>query len=450
MRFRLLLACLLLTGCAETLPEVTSSPPMIADALPPMRSFGPQRPFSAQRSNAQMVRDFLDLSFLMESGREIPRMSRFEGPITVAMRGPVPATAGPDLDAVLDRMRSEARIDISRSEGPASVTIEFVPVEVLRKRVPTAACFVVPRVSSFAEYAANPQNADLDWTTLKTRERIAVFIPSDTSPQETRDCLHEELAQAIGPLNDLYRLPDSIFNDDNFHNVLTSFDMLMLRVYYAPEMRSGMTRAEAAAVVPGLLAKFNPRGSLSSAPIDPETPRRWISAIETAFGPDTGQPARIRAAERALRMAQDRGWQDARMGFSWFALARLNLDGDLGVAAAGFIEAARVFRNIPTGALHAAHVDMQMAAFALASGEPEVAILLADHARPVVTQAQNAALLATLLMIRSEALRVLGQDDAAQATRLDSLAWARYGFGSDAEVRARMAEITALAPPAGG
>jgi len=34
------------------------------------------------------------------------------------------------------------------------------------------------------------------------------------SPQEVRDCLHEELAQALGPLNDLYRLPDSVFNDD--------------------------------------------------------------------------------------------------------------------------------------------------------------------------------------------------------------------------------------------
>jgi len=30
--------------------------------------------------------------------------------------------------------------------------------------------------------------------------------------------------------------------------------------------------------------------------------------------------------------------------------------------------------------------------------------------------------------------------------RLDSLGWARYGFGSDAEVGARLAEIAAIAP----
>ena len=63
-----------------------------------------------------------------------------------------------------------------------------------------------------------------------------------------RDCLHEELAQALGPLNDLYHLPDSVFNDDNIHTVLTGFDMLILRAAYAPELRTGMTREQVEAV----------------------------------------------------------------------------------------------------------------------------------------------------------------------------------------------------------
>ena len=40
-----------------------------------------------------------------------------------------------------------------------------------------------------------------------------------------RDCLNEEITQALGPANDLYRLPDSIWNDDNFHGMATPFDM---------------------------------------------------------------------------------------------------------------------------------------------------------------------------------------------------------------------------------
>ncbi len=85
------------------------------------------------------------------------------------------------------------------------------------------------------------------------REKAAIFVPADTSPQEVRDCLHEELAQAMGPLNDLYQLPNSVFNDDNFNTVLTSFDMMMLRMHYAPELHSGMTQAEVAGRLPGML-----------------------------------------------------------------------------------------------------------------------------------------------------------------------------------------------------
>src|SRR5690606_11375306 len=101
----------------------------------------------------------------------------------------------------------------------------------------------------------------VDWTTLAARDRAAVFIPSDTTPQEVRDCLHEEIAQALGPLNDLYRLPDSVFNDDNFHTVLTGFDMLMLRIHYAPELANGMPRAAVMARVLEVLDRLNPGGA---------------------------------------------------------------------------------------------------------------------------------------------------------------------------------------------
>ena len=39
----------------------------------------------------------------------------------------------------------------------------------------------------------------------------------------------------------------------------------------------------------------------------------------------------------------------------------------------------------------------------------------------------------------------LGRLAEAQAARAESLGWARYGFGSDVEVMARMADIAALA-----
>ena len=82
-----------------------------------------------------------------------------------------------------------------------------------------------------------------------------------------------------------------------------------------------------------------------------------------------------------------------------------------------------------------AHVTAQTTAFALAQGQGEDALPELNDAIKVMTKAENAALLATLLLLKSEALRQSGQIDQARTVRLDSIGWARYGFGSDLVVR---------------
>jgi len=50
------------------------------------------------------------------------------------------------------------------------------------------------------------------------------------------------------------------------------------------------------------------------------------------------------------------------------------------------------------------------------------------------------------MMFKAEALDNLGRASEASQTRMDSLAWARYGFGSDQNVRTRLREVAALDP----
>jgi hypothetical protein len=316
----------------------------------------------------------------------------------------------------------------------------------MQRVVPQAACFVVPRVSSWAEFRRARGSRDLDWTTLTGRERVAVFIPSDVSPQEVRDCLHEEVAQALGPLNDLYRLPDSVFNDDNFHAVLTGFDMLILRTYYDAELANGMTRAEVAARLPGILARLNPGGARGQGGTVHATSRAWIAAIETALGPGTSEAARIQSAERAVTIARNSGYDDTRLGFSFFALGRLTLSRDVERSVQAFQTAATIFERSAPGGIQSAHVDMQMAAFSLSAGRADEALRLTSRALPAASRAENAALLATLQMIRAEALDDVGRTAEARAVRLDSMGWGRYGFGSNAAVGARLSEVAALSP----
>ncbi len=397
-------------------------------------------------SNAALTRDFLELSFALESGRALPRFTRFEGPISITLSGPVPATAPRELERLVARLRSEAGLDISTGAGAANrITVEFVPKRQMQAEVPNAACFVVPNVTGWADYRAARRTPRADWAALATRTAATVFVPSDSAPQEVRDCLHEEISQALGPLNDLYRLPDTVWNDDNFHTVLTRYDMTILRASYAPELRSGMSQPEVAAALPKVFARINPAGGAVAHLREDPTPRPYIAAIERALGAKARGARRTAAAQEAVQIAAGQGWTDTRAGFAWFALGRLSMKDDPQTALRAFLNAGAIYRATPGAGIQAAHVDMQLAAFALSAGRAQDAIALVNRSLSAALEEENAALMATLYLIRAEAYETLGHTAEAAQARLDSAQWARYGFGSDAAVRARAAEVAALA-----
>ena len=439
----------LLVACAPVQQDraIPTRAPSIMQDLPPMKAFAPTPLVPPTRANAEIARDFLDLSFRMESGKPLPIMTRFDGPITVRVVGEATDSLVSDLHALLTRLRREAGINILMTDAEdASITVETVPQRTLQRAVPRAACFVVPRISSWAEFRRSGRSDAVDWSTLERREKATVFLPSDAAPQEVRDCLHEELAQAIGPLNDLYRLPDSVFNDDNIHTVLTGFDMLILRAYYAPEMRNGMTEAEATEAIPGVLARLNPAGQLRRPKARTGTSREWIDAMNIALSAGPNADRRRRAAQNAIMMGDQSGWTGPRQGFAYYAYGRLEISNDPDRALQAFNAAETLYGQSTTTEIHAAHIAVQKAAFALAAGDAEATLALVDEAIPVARQHQNAALLATLMMFKAEALEMSGNATAARAVRMDSLGWARYGFGADRNVQARLIEIASLRP----
>lgn len=446
---RLLLPLVILLGACAPAP-VNDMPsravPMDSD-MPPMRVFAAPEPQVFPIANTDLVRDFTELFFLLESGRPLPVFTRFEGPITVRVTGQPTATLLSDLNRLLFRLRSEAGIDITRIDGPdANITIEAVSRAAIRAQLPMAACFVVPNISALSEFRLARFSPRTDWTRLETRERMAIFLPNDAAPQETRDCLHEELAQALGPLNDIYRLPQSVFNDDNVHAVLTGFDMLMLRAAYAPELRSGMRRAEVAARLPAILARINPAGQSVAPRHVGASVQVWSGYMQTALGPGAAPGARRAAGESALRLAQTMNWNDQRLGFAHYVMGRLILPVDPQAAVRHFQAADSVLAQRPEYAMYRAVVAAQLGSHLLAQGRgPEAVDLIGLHL-PVAIRHENAALVATLSMLRAEALDLSGRGVEAQAVRLDSLGWARYGFGAEGAILAKLREISALNP----
>ena len=438
-----------LTACATT--GTQSAHPTRAKlaetSLPPLKSFRARQEALPNRSNADIARDFLDLTFSLESGRSLPVMTRFEGPITVKLEGRTTATLRSDLSQLIGRLRKEADIDIRQiSEGRANVTIQAVSKSEIKRALPHAACFVVPNVTSISEYRRARGAARTDWAGLTERDQLAIFLPFDTSPQDMRDCLHEELAQAIGPLNDLYRLDDSVFNDDNFHATLTGFDMLILRAYYDPSLRNGMTQLQVAERLPGILNRLNPQGNHGRIAPLTRTPRAWINAVQDALGPTGSTGKRIAAANAALNIAKSQGWTDHRRAFSHYMNGRVQQFRDPRLADQHYRLADQYFLSATPNGPHRAAVAGPRAAYALASGDPKTALKIVDRHIPTAERFQNAIHLSSLLMIKAEAHDALGENAAAQAARLDSLGWARYGFGAEWIVRAKLREVALLNP----
>jgi len=222
--------------------------------------------------------------------------------------------------------------------------------------------------------------------------------------------------------------------------------MIILRAFYAPELHSGMTPTQVSARLPTILNRINPAGRYGAASAARPTPPAWKAAINAALSPRTGESRRLSAAKQAVAIARAEGWVDNRMGFSLFVLGRAALGVDGPLALTAFLQAGEIYGARSDTRLHAAHVAVQMAAFSLSSGQPQAAIDLVNTHFGAAMAAENAGLLATLLMIKAEALEEQGKPEEAKIIRLDSLGWARYGFGSDQEVRRRLAEIAALSP----
>lgn len=438
----------LVSACALPVSQKPASRAALAStSLPAAKAFSAPRPQPPQRANRDIARDFLDLHFRLEGGTTLPVFTRFERPIRLRVAGAPSQGFQRDLNQLLQRFKHEAGIDIQRvNSGPVEITVQAVSSRAIHRALPKAACFVVPNVDSLAELRRKRRSPDTDWSRLRSRERLAVFVPNDISPQEARDCLHEELAQAIGPLNDLYRLSDSVFNDDNVHTVLTGFDMLVLQATYAPELRTGMTRSEVAAVLPTLLSRLNPAGDSIPARALPATPRSWITAIETALGPGSALNTRKRAANQAVLLAQELGWSDHRRAYSHYVLGRMIQAGDPDLAQRHFQTALDFLGQTPGSALHQAIIRPRMAAYQIARGNGEAALQQINPVLPVASRHENATLLATALLIKAEALDLLGQFATAHTVRLDSLGWARYGFGPDWAVQAKIREVAELRP----
>ena len=90
----------------------------------------------------------------------------------------------------------------------------------------------------------------------------AMIVIKDELEDVLREsCIHEELVQTLGLMNDDENVRPSIFNDDQEFAILTEHDEYLLRILYDERLRTGMTSDEARPRLPEIIEDLRPSGS---------------------------------------------------------------------------------------------------------------------------------------------------------------------------------------------
>jgi hypothetical protein len=224
-------------------------------------------------SDERVIEDFITIAL----GREYPedqarsgRLVRWTRPIRVAGMGPRPDIWGRTLEAHMRRLARITRHPIElRPEGEVDMLAIFVPrltaeavgahATIYRRMFPDE----IRYEAQMARIAAGTLNA-VCFTSVRVDRDYSIsaavaFIPLDRGAAVVRQCIIEELSQAMGLPNDSDDVEPSIFNDHSPYIELTAKDILFLRMLYHPALRPGMTPPQVRRGGPRVLADLRRR-----------------------------------------------------------------------------------------------------------------------------------------------------------------------------------------------
>ncbi len=425
------LACFL-AACASG--SVRTTPYAVAPK-PALPSTGAALNSPIYGSNADYTDYMISLYYQTEWDAIRVGLAKWDAPVTVSIDSSALDAYQPFLEQYIDRLRSEGGVDIrTATAGAGAISVAAAPADQMRRTFATAFCLVAPGRLSFEELiSALADPDDIDWTRVQRIEAATIFIPVDASPYQVRACLMEEIAQALGPGNDIFYLANSIFNDDGAHMRPTSFDMLALRVLYNPALKPGMAQSDAEPIVRDVLDMLRPEGAgVPRGPSFSQAPE-WKDAILASSAHGVPAASQLAIAEEAVRLSRSFSSVDPRRGFSFERLGRAYL------AHGKALEAESAFRRaIAAYQLSVGDQDVRVASarvgLAIAlneQGKNGKALTQVDLALPVLAAHDAEDRISAAFKQRHDAQTALGHETEALNTALIGVDWALYALGAD-------------------
>lgn len=435
------IGCLFLFACATDpgarLREANRTTPQVLVERPAYPGYGAAR--GQQRlnwSHASLAEDFAKIMFETEWGGKLPKLLKWDQHVEIAIASAELNAFRSDIAdylTVLDANTPD--LSISLAAGPVGdITLRTAPAEEMVVTAPAAQCFFVPVDLDWPTFKEAHWNGEIDWEKVEQLGKTTIFIPAFSAPVSIRECIAEEIIQALGPANDLYGLEDSLFNDDEAHVWPTAFDLKILNILYSDSLVPGMSRKTAAVAAKDALAQIPEGANL----------REWTKASRlyhteyhrylTSDEEKVEKQALSRANNFANLLPQfDHRRGEVRRRLAYFA----KNDDDIAKAITLSEEAIRIFRQgLPEDSPRLARLLSDYAYFLTLNDRDEEALLALDEALPIL--AAHAAENELVLTLRLKAYVHIFLDNQveAQSAARETIAWARYAYGADsAKVR---------------
>lgn len=212
-------------------------------------------------TNAEIADGFFRTAFGAEhqlAGR-VDRVRKFDGPIRVFVEGPLwPERRAQIARVITDVARHVRHLDLAlvHESAAANVIVRLVRDRDLFRTI--SALYGVEHAREIRK-SLDPQC--LSGFRKNERyeiERADVILTIDNGEFTFLDCAYEEMLQSLGPINDTDKVPWTMFNDDVSMGYFDVYDQFLLNILYDPRIRPGMTREEAEAALPAVLADVRP------------------------------------------------------------------------------------------------------------------------------------------------------------------------------------------------
>jgi hypothetical protein len=207
-------------------------------------------------TDAEIIDGFYRIVFGAEfhvSG-SVDRIRKYEKPVRVHVDSRSKPDRRKEVAEVVDDIRSKIRhLDIAMADSrkEANVTVTLVRDRDIEK---TIRQFYGREQAARIVKSLEPQClSGFRKDELFRIEHSDVIVVVDAGEFIFRDCIYEELLQALGPINDDDDLPWTMFNDDVQMGFFGIYDQYLLNILYDPRIRAGMTKEQVKALLPQIL-----------------------------------------------------------------------------------------------------------------------------------------------------------------------------------------------------